>query len=51
MLYIFNFQDFVHKVMKLLESPSLVIRAKAFLTVLHVIESNLEMLPVTCQAK
>ncbi|XP_078620441.1 serine/threonine-protein kinase ULK4-like isoform X1 [Branchiostoma floridae x Branchiostoma japonicum] len=44
-------KDFVQKLMRLLESPSLIIRAKAFLAIHEVIRNNREMLLTCCQAR
>ncbi|PIK37193.1 putative serine/threonine-protein kinase ULK4-like [Apostichopus japonicus] len=44
-------KDFTLRIMKLAESPSLVIRAKAFLTILKIITKNSEMIPLCCQSR
>ncbi|XP_067910530.1 serine/threonine-protein kinase ULK4 isoform X2 [Heterodontus francisci] len=44
-------KDFVTKVVRLLESPSTVIRAKAFLVLLEVLRNNKEMLLLCCQTR
>nr|XP_056713038.1 LOW QUALITY PROTEIN: serine/threonine-protein kinase ULK4 [Euleptes europaea] len=44
-------KDFVITVIRLLESPSASIRAKAFLVLLQVIINNREMLLLSCQAR
>ena len=44
-------QDFILRIMRLLDSPSTLIRAKTFLTVLEVTNTNLEMIHVACQAR
>uniref|UniRef100_UPI00398E3640 serine/threonine-protein kinase ULK4 isoform X2 n=1 Tax=Pristiophorus japonicus TaxID=55135 RepID=UPI00398E3640 len=44
-------KDFVTKVARLLESPSTVIRAKAFLVLLQVLRNNQEMLLFCCQTR
>uniref|UniRef100_A0ACB8FUA5 Serine/threonine-protein kinase ulk4 n=1 Tax=Sphaerodactylus townsendi TaxID=933632 RepID=A0ACB8FUA5_9SAUR len=44
-------QDFVITVVRLLESPSASIRAKAFLVLLQIIINNREMLLLSCQAR
>jgi serine/threonine-protein kinase ULK4 len=45
------FQDFMHQLMKLLDSQSMVIRAKAFLLIVEVIKMNQDMLLTCCQAR
>ncbi|XP_067857918.1 serine/threonine-protein kinase ULK4 [Heptranchias perlo] len=44
-------KDFVTKLVRLLESPSTVIRAKAFLVLLEVLRNNKEMLLLCCQTR
>ncbi|XP_048462202.1 serine/threonine-protein kinase ULK4 isoform X2 [Rhincodon typus] len=44
-------KEFVTKVARLLESPSTVIRAKAFLVLLEVLRNNKEMLLLCCQTR
>lgn len=44
-------QDFVSTVIRLLDSPSTAIRAKAFLVLLHVLIHNRDMLLLSCQAR
>eukprot|EP00062_Callorhinchus_milii_P011990 gi/632958536/ref/XP_007895092.1/ PREDICTED: serine/threonine-protein kinase ULK4-like [Callorhinchus milii] len=44
-------KDFVTKIVRLLESPSTVIRAKAFLVLLEVLKNNKEMLLLCCQTR
>ncbi|KAM6280982.1 serine/threonine-protein kinase ULK4 isoform 2-T2 [Porphyrio hochstetteri] len=44
-------KDFVTTVTRLLESPSTLIRAKAFLVLLQVLINNREMLLLSCQAR
>ncbi|XP_033625022.1 serine/threonine-protein kinase ULK4-like isoform X3 [Asterias rubens] len=44
-------KDFILRIMRLLDSPSTLIRAKTFLTVLEVTNTNLEMIHVACQAR
>ncbi|KAM4688360.1 serine/threonine-protein kinase ULK4 [Discoglossus pictus] len=44
-------KDFVTKIVRLLESPSTAIRAKAFLVLLQVLISNKEMLLLCCQTR
>ncbi|XP_013396898.1 serine/threonine-protein kinase ULK4 [Lingula anatina] len=44
-------KDFVQRIMKLLEHPSAVIRAKAFLVILEVIQHNQEMVLGCCQMR
>ncbi|CAN2389655.1 regulation of protein kinase C signaling [Pristimantis euphronides] len=44
-------KDFVTKIVRLLESPSTAIRAKAFLVVLQVLINNKEMLLLCCQSR
>uniref|UniRef100_A0ABM5GPR7 Serine/threonine-protein kinase ULK4 isoform X2 n=1 Tax=Pogona vitticeps TaxID=103695 RepID=A0ABM5GPR7_9SAUR len=44
-------KDFVTTVIRLFESPSYDIRAKAFLVLLQVLINNKEMLPLCCQAR
>uniref|UniRef100_A0A8C3PLL2 Unc-51 like kinase 4 n=1 Tax=Calidris pygmaea TaxID=425635 RepID=A0A8C3PLL2_9CHAR len=44
-------KDFVTTIMRLLESPSTLIRAKAFLVLLQVLINNREMLLLSCQAR
>ncbi|XP_062926158.1 serine/threonine-protein kinase ULK4 isoform X2 [Mobula hypostoma] len=44
-------KDFVTKVVRLLESPLTVIRAKAFLVLLEVLRNNKEMLLFCCQSR
>ncbi|XP_051871401.1 serine/threonine-protein kinase ULK4 isoform X2 [Pristis pectinata] len=44
-------KDFVTKIVRLLESPSTVIRAKAFLVLLEVLRNNKEMLLLCCQTR
>lgn len=44
-------KDFTLKILKLVESPSIVIRAKAFLTILKIITKNSEMIPLCCQSR
>ncbi|XP_052580553.1 serine/threonine-protein kinase ULK4 isoform X2 [Peromyscus californicus insignis] len=43
-------KDFVSTVIRLLDSPSAAIRAKAFLVLLHVLIHNRDMLLLSCQA-
>ncbi|XP_059124900.1 serine/threonine-protein kinase ULK4 isoform X2 [Peromyscus eremicus] len=44
-------KDFVSTVIRLLDSPSAAIRAKAFLVLLHVLIHNRDMLLLSCQAR
>ncbi|XP_069764933.1 serine/threonine-protein kinase ULK4 isoform X3 [Narcine bancroftii] len=44
-------KDFVTKIIRLLESPLTVIRAKAFLVLLEVLRNNKEMLLLCCQSR
>ncbi|XP_069504376.1 serine/threonine-protein kinase ULK4 [Ambystoma mexicanum] len=44
-------KDFVTKVIRLLESPSTVIRAKTFLVLLQILTHNKEMLLQSCQSR
>ncbi|XP_076433524.1 serine/threonine-protein kinase ULK4 isoform X1 [Peromyscus maniculatus bairdii] len=44
-------KDFVSTVIRLLDSPSTAIRAKAFLVLLHVLIHNRDMLLLSCQAR
>ncbi|XP_073486514.1 serine/threonine-protein kinase ULK4-like [Aquarana catesbeiana] len=44
-------KDFVTKIVRLLESPSTAIRAKAFLVILQVLINNKEMLLLCCQTR
>ncbi|XP_075683199.1 serine/threonine-protein kinase ULK4 isoform X2 [Rhinoderma darwinii] len=44
-------KDFVTKIVRLLESPSTAIRAKAFLVILQVLNNNKEMLLLCCQSR
>ncbi|XP_055509244.1 serine/threonine-protein kinase ULK4 isoform X1 [Leucoraja erinacea] len=44
-------KDFVTKIVRLLESPWTVIRAKAFLVLLEVLRNNKEMLLLCCQTR
>ncbi|XP_075442811.1 serine/threonine-protein kinase ULK4 isoform X3 [Ascaphus truei] len=44
-------KDFVSKIVRLLESPSTAIRAKAFLVLLQVLITNKEMLLLCCQTR
>ncbi|XP_069815787.1 serine/threonine-protein kinase ULK4 [Dendropsophus ebraccatus] len=44
-------KDFVTKIVRLLESPSTAIRAKAFLVILQVLISNKDMLLLCCQSR
>ncbi|KAM3929356.1 serine/threonine-protein kinase ULK4 [Leptodactylus fuscus] len=44
-------KDFVTKIVRLLESPSTAIRAKAFLVILQVLINNKEMLLLCCQSR
>uniref|UniRef100_A0A4W5L009 Uncharacterized protein n=1 Tax=Hucho hucho TaxID=62062 RepID=A0A4W5L009_9TELE len=44
-------RDFVVKIMRSLESPSSVIRAKAFLVLLQVLCSNRDMLLLCCNSR
>ncbi|XP_063778472.1 serine/threonine-protein kinase ULK4 isoform X2 [Pseudophryne corroboree] len=44
-------KDFVTKIVRLLESPSTVLRAKAFLVILQVLINNKEMLLLCCQSR
>ncbi|XP_064646752.1 serine/threonine-protein kinase ULK4-like [Lineus longissimus] len=44
-------KDFMHQLMKLLDSQSMVIRAKTFLLIVEVIKTNQDMLLTCCQAR
>ncbi|XP_039192026.1 serine/threonine-protein kinase ULK4 isoform X1 [Crotalus tigris] len=44
-------KDLVSTIIRLLESPSTVIRAKAFLVLLQILTNNKEMLLLSCQAR
>ncbi|XP_056376575.1 serine/threonine-protein kinase ULK4 isoform X4 [Hyla sarda] len=44
-------KDFVTRIVRLLESPSTAIRAKAFLVILQVLINNKEMLLLCCQSR
>ncbi|XP_075068582.1 serine/threonine-protein kinase ULK4 isoform X2 [Mixophyes fleayi] len=44
-------KDFVTKIVRLLESPSTALRAKAFLVILQVLINNKEMLLLCCQTR
>ncbi|XP_041374855.1 serine/threonine-protein kinase ULK4-like isoform X2 [Gigantopelta aegis] len=44
-------KDFLQKIMRLLESPSTIIRAKAFLVLYHFIRNNTDVLLNSCQAR
>ncbi|XP_068092417.1 serine/threonine-protein kinase ULK4 isoform X2 [Hyperolius riggenbachi] len=44
-------KDFITKIVRLLESPSMAIRAKAFLVILQVLINNKEMLLLCCQTR
>ncbi|XP_074642606.1 serine/threonine-protein kinase ULK4-like [Tubulanus polymorphus] len=44
-------KEFVHHVMKLLESQSMIIRAKAFIVILQVLHANQDMLLTCCNAR
>ncbi|XP_077997486.1 serine/threonine-protein kinase ULK4-like [Glandiceps talaboti] len=44
-------KDLIQRMMRLLESPSVVVRAKAFIAILEVIKSNSEMLLTCCQSR
>ncbi|XP_072139891.1 serine/threonine-protein kinase ULK4 isoform X2 [Mobula birostris] len=48
---VLSVMDFVTKVVRLLESPLTVIRAKAFLVLLEVLRNNKEMLLFCCQSR
>lgn len=49
--YFLCFQEFCLYVMKLVESPSVLIRAKALLVVLEIIKVSPEMIMACCQAR
>ncbi|XP_006823231.1 serine/threonine-protein kinase ULK4-like [Saccoglossus kowalevskii] len=44
-------KELVQKVMRLLESPSVVIRGKVFLAIQEIIKNNTEMLLICCQSR
>ncbi|XP_070570281.1 serine/threonine-protein kinase ULK4-like isoform X2 [Ptychodera flava] len=44
-------KELVQRIMRLLESPSIVVRSKAFITILQIIQSNPEMLLMCCQSR
>ncbi|XP_022082290.1 serine/threonine-protein kinase ULK4-like isoform X3 [Acanthaster planci] len=44
-------EDFILRIMKLLDSPSMLIRAKAVLVLLEVTNTNMDMIHVACQAR
>lgn len=44
-------QDFVSTIIRLLDSPSTAIRAKAFLVLLYILIYNRDMLLLSCQAR
>ncbi|XP_030791179.1 serine/threonine-protein kinase ULK4 isoform X7 [Rhinopithecus roxellana] len=51
LIYLVATQDFVSTVIRLLDSPSTYIRAKAFLVLLYILIYNREMLLLSCQAR
>ncbi|XP_038077861.1 serine/threonine-protein kinase ULK4-like [Patiria miniata] len=46
-----NAEDFILRIIRLLDSPSMLIRAKAFLVLLEVTNTNMDMIHVACQAR
>lgn len=47
----FFLQDFLQKLIRLLDSPSVVIRAKAFVVIHEVVKNNYDLLLNSCQSR
>lgn len=48
---VFFLQDFLQKLIRLLDSPSVVIRAKAFVVIHEVVKNNYDLLLNSCQSR